>query len=341
MSDRSGGDMGDSNPSAQSAATVAIDPEPIVAAAKEVTKTPEEELRKLYEDFSFPPSTIDGGVWRESGVLLAAVSALLYLTSQVFGAAYLSFFGVKAYLEGWGLGHLGMLSIPVVFTTGIIAAFVHLILTVEKQRRSYMGAAVFVVVVGGARVLLKLDAIDTIRGDDFHPMFLSFVGWAAAYAWQRDSIPTIANLEQAAIRARNILDQLPSQLNDRGLSAKRLIERLESYSVRRVRELRIRLWVLAAYVTMLSVIPFMAWMAAAGAAQQSYEQYRSVDLGAPPRMPVYWVGDRVVYITSEPIKMAGVQVGARCEVHVQIARVEQARFVCPDEVIERVKWRSD
>lgn len=85
---------------------------------------------------------------------------------------------------------------------------------------------------------------------------------------------------------------------------------------RRIRHSRIRYMLFAAYLASASAVPAIATLSAVSATQGSWLRLES---HSAARVPVYWNGDRLVYLTFEPA----------CYVHVQIAGVEQARRTCP------------
>lgn len=276
---------------------------------------------------------MDGAVWRESAVLLAATTALLYLTSQVYGGSYLSFFGVRGYFEGWGLGNLALVSIPGIVGIAASTLLVHAILNSAKHATAYYVGVAFVVVVGSIRAVAKLNAPDTIRFSDLSPIIIGLTAWFAANYWRGDAVARIGKLEKGAVNARNQLDQMP----DADSPVKRLMERTHAYLSRRVWELRVRVWLLVGYVCMLTVVPSVAWIHAMGTANQEYAQFHPLSPGSPARLPVYWVGDRAVFVTFEPVALRGVPFGTSCQVHVQMDGIEQTRFTCPDQVVAAIR----
>lgn len=82
--------------------------------------------------------------------------------------------------------------------------------------------------------------------------------------------------------------------------------------------IRVFLAVISGYLTAILALPAAATVLAAAATAS--DAWGPVSADTPARVPVYWVGDRVVYLTTE---------GGSCFVSVQIAGALQTKRKCP------------
>jgi hypothetical protein len=94
---------------------------------------------------------------------------------------------------------------------------------------------------------------------------------------------------------------------------------------RRVKMFGIFIGVSIGFLVAFFILPNLARYEAIYSARNNIAEWRAPNGTNPSRIPVYWTGDRIVYITND---------GKECLVHLQIASVEQAIRSCPEVITD-------
>jgi hypothetical protein len=288
---------------------------------------------------------------RDSGVALAGAAALLYLASHVYGTQYLELYGVEDGFHGFGLAHLAMIPLFSYVNLGCFGWVVYKTLSTESKLWLAVGNLLIIVVIL-VRLLYALAYGAGVEAVDVAALIIGAAVLIASLVLHRLVTPRIKKSVEAmakALKARERLEQSSGQLAKKlelfgttlatradlnnearsvraeaadllDLSKKSIAEGRQLVAQRNRLDQRYRLTLgLGAGLMSLAVaLPALATIDAVSAAMQ--EHYAAIAPNTSPRRPVYWVGDRVVYLTTE---------GTKCYVHVQIANVEQSKRECP------------
>jgi hypothetical protein len=243
---------------------------------------------------------------------------LLYLTSQIFGTAYLDFFDVSGF-HTLGLGTLGMLEYRWLVSLAWFVSMIRSTLRTTQRWRFAAGLAA-ILLAGTTKPLVVLGYRNSISPWDIDIAAYA-IGICIVLTMARKRLgPHVQKIEAALAKANTLLPRVEKLVKNNLLKEDsleiRLIRGARRYFVRRVWEMRVGGWILSGYISMFIAIPAMAWILAMTSVQQ--ERYRSFDQNAPARVPVYWVGDRVVFLTFD----------TGCFVHTQIAGVLQSKRSC-------------
>lgn len=308
---------------------------------------------------------------RESAIVLAAATGLLYLAGHIYTGSYLEALGIEAGFHIIGLSNLALIHPLAMFAFLLFVGVIYYAMS---------SPGIFLIVAGGFIVftmsslkeLLELAngmepdiALASIGGGG-----ITIVFWCLCRLRKRVPSGNFVEEEIAdIIRERdNLLKEthtLDKELENaiQGLSlhasqmnggkepaidsqevggnavmtdAERLDEqaRLKSIQAQNrertarlsqplgiivvLRYARILRILAAGYIAVFSILPGLALMQVRTALGGSW--LKSNDLpDTAERVPVYWIGDRYIYVTN----------ARYCEVHAQILGVEQARRVCP------------
>src|SRR5688572_461082 len=95
-----------------------------------------------------PRSSPVAALLRDSAVLLAGATALLYLTSHLYATQYLSVFGVGAGFHGVSLAHLSMVPFLNYLLLVCVGWFIYDTLTEHRSRRFVLQLIVLVFLIG-------------------------------------------------------------------------------------------------------------------------------------------------------------------------------------------------
>lgn len=252
---------------------------------------------------------------RDSAFALGAATALLYFTSAAYGETYLSVFEVSNGFHSFGLGNLAMLSVWELMGLIVFTFLLHAGCSSTKRRPVAL-AIVMVCVVGAYTPLSVVRYSHDVRGVDIAVLTATaVVGYGIVSRFYNDYAPNITKLERVLDKYRRLgltdaqAETLPLRNGIKATDAVR-------YLTWRVWELRARTWLFCAYATMFVAVPALATWKAIEAAKQGH--YVAPDAQSPVRVPVYWVGDRVVYITQD----------GSCNVNIEIAGALKARHEC-------------
>lgn len=255
-----------------------------------------------------------GSLVRDSAIVLAAATALLYLTSHVFGSEYLSFFEVSGF-NSFGVGTLAMIEYGWILWLIVFVDIVRLTLRTTGRARFIAGIGL-IVVVSATRPLTILAYGNEVTIDDFG----GFIAAAAICVvltalWKRFG-PHFASVEAGLAKTRRLLKRLKEERVSEATREVVLLKNSASYLAHRVWQIRVGTWIASGYITMAFAIPALAWIVAINSAKQ--ERYDRIDQNTPARVPVYWISDRVVFLTFND----------GCFVHTQIAGVLQSKRSC-------------
>jgi hypothetical protein len=295
------------------AALVSLGPDPIPAAHDSLD--PETEFVAALADV---PNISQASVWRDSAILIAGATAFLYIANHIYGATYLAFFDVSAGFHGFGLSNLAM--IPFVVYLGILtfASLTYRTFRAKSKWRLIVGCIV-PVLISATRPLTLMAYGAWFGADDLTMIFYTAVGLYVVLHFRSTWTDHLTKVEGSAEK----FQALANRVNDHKLDtpAARTILRVERYAAARVWQLKSILFLACAYLIMVAGIPATAWFQAMESAQQ--DRYEPV-AGLPARVPVYWVGDRVVFLTFD---------GATgCRVNVQITAAVQSVRDCGPSV---------
>jgi hypothetical protein len=270
------------------------------------------------------PSPVEGlsyaALIRETGIVLAAITGILYVASWLYSTMYLREFGVPVGFGGLGLGPLAMLDwfdyLLIVATVSVLYKTVFTAKTLE-----YVVGVLCFALVASSGTLVKLAYSGAI--DVASP---AVVGCAAVVAFvtmraYRRIRELIGKLQTQLEKAESILKDAASLDAEKQKEA----ERIKSTCISEIRRSKRYIWMFCSIITVSSVIPMVAKLEATRLSKPAH--WIRLDPTSEPRIPVYWVGDRVVYLTVEK----------GCSVHMMIGKDEVARTECPDLIEDVVR----
>jgi hypothetical protein len=289
----------------------------------------------LGQEESCIPATNTGviaGFIRDSAIVISLVTALLYLASHVFGVQYLGIFEIGAGFQGIGLANLAMIPFELSLGLLIFAAGVYATLTASRPWVFVLGVAAMLA-IGSTRTICVLAYGVEMAIDDAIPFFVSGMTCIVLASIHvliirrmpklDEIVPELAaeteKLEQAFAKELARLPEVKRLplLERRYASKREELARLTAKAQSARWKYRIALAVVSAYFTAIFALPSAATILALGATAS--DRWVSTTDGAVSRVPVYWVDNRVVYLTTE---------SGTCFVSVQIEGVLQTKREC-------------
>lgn len=267
------------------------------------------ELAQL-ADFSPPNSTT---IWRDATVLLAAATALLYITSHVYGEAYLDVFDLELGFQNIGLGNLAMVPIFIYLILCGSALSLYGAFWEQKTRRHIASVLIF---AGGSIRPAVAIAYGTQPSANSGALFAGVVVVFIVFINTRPRFIENAKkltdgLAKAKENSRRVRRLSPTAEWSLAAAA------MEAYFSARLRLLKVSVAIMCSYLCMLTLLPSYALYAAYRAAAS--KNYVSILPDGPVQVPVYWVGDRAVLILNSK---------SNCHIEAHIANVTQSRRVC-------------
>jgi hypothetical protein len=256
-----------------------------------------EQAKKLHEHFL-----------RDSAVMIAGISGLLYLANHLYGGAYLGAVGVSLGFQGVGLSNLALMPLFSVFLLASNTLGTYRMLT----HKGVLIADIISVIT--LLILLCLPLMTALEHGATEDLAL---GLGLAVAW---TVALIAWMRFVRPHHVDILKEF-EELQPHATKPTEDADRIK-YEKARARAASVRLRIILScahasavvYLTTLGRNDCLTLVAS-----KNHKEWRVLDPTGPARMPVYWIGDRYIYITND---------GKECLVHVQIAGVEQARRNC-------------
>lgn len=264
----------------------------------------------------------DPWAWlKDSAIILGGVTALLYLTSHFYGSIYLGVFNVRSGFQGFGLGNLSMFGTP--HATAIVFCFT---LVVSAMLTAQRWLLVLLLILIAMVAHTDLIILSYVRGG---------LRWSYGYAFL-PSILTIliilwwrrffTRLEKRGLELQSKLKNIDEKTNGpRSVTTDKLRGRLNRDLSRTEFRTIIYTSLLAGALTVFNLANTISH---SDAILTTYLGQREM-LPEPPtgkaRIPVYWIGDRYVYVTND---------GITCEVHEVIDSTEVGAHKCSPVIDE-------
>jgi hypothetical protein len=264
------------------------------------------------------PDTSSNGLVADSAIILGATTALLYVLSHVFGEVYLDTFGVEAGFHGFGLNNLAMIPFLAFVFAGVIA----FLIADAFRSKSWIYALVITgctIVASAVPLISHMSAGQAAVPTDVGWILATLVVGGVMLRRRSTWTTKLENLDAALAKARSSLNSAHDKQID--TPQIRQLERIRGYLKVRVWQLRATVYIVAAYLVVVSVLPAYANRLALSMADHT-SAFVALDANSSPRIPIYWVGDRVVFLTVRP--NAG-----ECLVTVQIDGGVQTVRDCP------------
>lgn len=272
------------------------------------------------------PSFDEGGprilaLLRDSAVVLAAVTALLYLASHVYGAQYLTVFGVRSGFHGFGLVHLAMISLPEYIGLGAFTWIMYETLHARKRSRFVAGGVLLLAAIAARPVIVAYHGAGE-SSLDLDSTTISGLLLFGIFLYLRVKIaPQLQLIERRVAE----LDARCRNGEEHAGRVEPAARRAAEQAHHRSRRHRIDLGIACGVMTVVLVLPPLATLDAIRASRQdgymlTAPPETSAPAAVPVRMPVYWIEDRLVYLTNT--KQAG------CRVHVQAGSTGESWRAC-------------
>lgn len=281
---------------------------------EEMLKNPEmiEKEFAAYSDTDGSSSLAESMI-KDSAFVLAAATALLYLTSLVIGSVYFRFFGIPMGFQSFGVGNLALLS-PAEFCIAIVFALqANAALLAVKWYYYALGSVIFIAVGASQLIVTIFYGLPVGLGDCIY-LFIAILSiFVLTHARMRMRV--VFSKAQNGISLCE--DRLPkikkAELGVTGAAMATVVEVSHRWFRKRVRQMKTMAWVLSAYLTMAVMVPALTWFLALMTAHE--KSYVETSANAGVQLPVYAIEDRVMYLSRE---------GKKCLLNIQMS--EDAKF---------------
>jgi hypothetical protein len=305
-----------------------------VGVVKGGDESTEPALSKAAHDGGADARLLHGGLLRDSAIVLGATTALLYLVGHVYCGIYLSLFGVRSGFAGLTLENLGMLGANslAVFTGSAMTVWM-LLGTIDLAgfRRTKIVrpiATVFVLIISVTPTLVLLDNGARPPLETWVHLIVSVTLCILTYPVRRRLDKFDEEADQLKADAETVAADLKAMVREMGVdpsaddrrNAELARTRVDSL-MKQIRGLRSHVkWrrrLGTAYIAAFIGLPTACFLDASQVVDD--DQWQIVRAEAAPRVPVYWSGDRLVFLTKEQ---------GRCFVSVETGETLRSKQRC-------------